>query len=170
MGKEMFFIGTLHLGLTNIGELLSLIKGFDPKLILVEIVDKDIASNNLSSYPVEMVEVLKFARFNNLDVKGFDVKIDVINKDLSNEDILKISNEQVDFIRNYSWKDFNKTELLKELNSISHNLFDKKNWDLRQSKMKKNIDKFSKDKRCVVICGASHIPFFKNEFEKAKFL
>ncbi|MFT4283164.1 MAG: hypothetical protein ACMXX6_01940 [Candidatus Woesearchaeota archaeon] len=168
--KDLFFIGTLHLGLTNLEELIGFIKDFDPELILVEIVNDDIKSNNLVSYPVEMVYVLKYCNLRNIKVKGFDISIDVLNKDLSNDEVKAITRRQVDFIKDYSWIDFNKPSFIEKLNSLSGNLFDKSNWDFRQEKMKSNIKNLSNSKRCVVVCGASHIPFFKKEFEKAKFL
>jgi hypothetical protein len=168
--ENISFIGTLHLGLTNLKELKDILDSLSPDLLLVEITSDDLAKDNLATYPEEMVFCVKYYKSKEIDCKGFDVDIDVINKKLSNEDVREIGNKQIEFISNYNWKDFNNDNLIEMLGSIAPDLFDRKKWSLRQSKMKQNILKLSKGyKRVVVICGCSHIPFFEKEFKSSKF-
>jgi pheromone shutdown protein TraB len=167
---ELIFIGTLHCGFTNKKELRRIIYELNPDLLLVEITEQDTQRNNLSDYPEEMIFALNFAKQKNISCKGFDSEIDVLKKGIKNEDEQKVIKSQERIIHKYSWKDFNKSNLSKELSALADKIIDLDKWNKREEEMKLNIERLIPLKGTVLILtGSGHIPFFKTNFKDAKF-
>ena len=164
---KMFFIGTLHKGLTNLQELEELILSYNPDLLGLEITHKDLISNNVSHYPNEMIFALELAKKHKMKFFGFDSDIKVMNDDVDEENILI---EQKELIKKNNWKDFNKLNLTKKLNQISKPLFNQEKWEERELEMEQNILKNINNEKSIVLTGVGHIDFFKKKFPNSKFL
>jgi len=122
---SLIFIGTLHYGITPEDELIKLLENLKPSLLLVEICQEDIETNNIQEYPDEMKAALKWAANKHVVVRGFDSKIEPLRKDASSEDIKSLNDEQMTIIKRHDWKDFNRVSLIKTLRTKSwHKVID----------------------------------------------
>ncbi len=166
---NLFFVGTLHAGLTPNKELEAIIKEINPDRILVEILQEDIEKVQVGSYPPEMVFAYKFARNNKIRVLGFDSKVDIFQDSVTKADDQELLLQQKRIIGNKSWKLFNKSEnakLLTEVDQIS----DMNRWRKREKEMARNIRKVVfENKKVLVITGCGHLDYFEQEFPNAVF-
>jgi len=169
MSASLYFIGTLHAGITSNNELGLLIEEISPDQILVEIAQEDLEKNNLDGYPPEMIFAYDFAKNNNILVNGFDLKINVLKAGVTEEDSQRLILLQKKIVGDRSWKDFNRSEDEKELNKVD-NITDWNKWRNREIELGKNIRKIIlKGKKVLVITGCGHLDFFEQLFEKATF-
>jgi len=167
---EIIFIGTLHCGFTNEKELEKIILDINPDLLLVEICQEDIKRDKISQYPKEMIFALNLAKKNDISYEGFDSSISILKKGISSKDEKKVIDLQEKIIKQFSWKEFNKSNLNNKLSEISKDIIDMKKWNQREHKMKSNIKNIIPEKGAILILtGTGHIPFFKKEFPNAKF-
>lgn len=170
MTQEIFFIGTLHAGFTNILELKDLVNNLNPDQLFVEIEQKDLENETIDSYPSEMIALYNWAKQENILVCGFDSNIDVIKKGKTSKDNADVILKQEEIIKNYDWKEFNKQELNEKLDFISKNLINYTNWNIREKEMAGNIrQQIIKKGKIIVLTGSAHLSYFKKEFSKAKF-
>ena len=169
--KKLFFIGTLHAGITPNKELAQILKTLKPDQLLVEIHQKDVVNNYLKNYPVEMVFALRWAKRNKIQVKGFAHHIDMLAKGKTQKDNLVVIQEQKKVIKKYFWHDFNKEKYTKLLNTKNFKpLIDQKAWKQCEEAMARNIKKYqSKKGVSVVLCGVGHLSFFEKKFKQAIF-
>ena len=94
----------------------------------------------------------------------------VMKEGKNKEDNEKVILKQEKIIKKYDWKQFNQEKLNTKLNSLSKNLINKNNWNLREEEMSKNIQKsISKKGTVVVLTGCAHLSYFEKAFPKAKF-
>ncbi len=169
--KKLFFIGTLHAGLTPTKELAQILVSLKPDQLLLEIHQEDISNNYLKNYPVEMIFALRWAKRNKIQVKGFTSHIEMLAKGKNQKDNLSVIKEQKKIIKQYSWHDFNKEKYAKLLNTKNFKaLIDLKAWGKCEKVMAKNIKKYQiKNGISVVLCGVGHLSFFEKKFKKAVF-
>jgi len=169
MSSNLYFLGTLHAGLTINNELELIIKQIDPDQILVEVAQVDIDQNNIDSYPPEMILAFTLSKENKIPVNGFDSKMNILKPNITEQDNRRLIERQKLIIGNRSWKDFNLSENARLLYE-SNNLINQDKWQLRQHKMVENIKKLaSKNKRVLIITGCAHLDFFEHSFKDATF-
>lgn len=171
MPRKIIVIGTLHAGITPNNELKDAIVKFKPDQLLVEIANDDIFINDLNLYPPEMTFALKWAKSNNVNVAGFDSKINVFRKGAMPEDNQAIIEKQKKLIKKLSWKDFNKIENEKLLDvEGSDELINKNKERMRENEMLKNIqDNIIESGTVVIITGTAHLNFFERNIKDAIF-
>ena len=116
--QHLIFIGTLH-GITPKEELIKILEQQEPNQLLIEIAQEDIDKGAVDSYPPEMIDAYNWAKAHNIQVFGFDSKINVLAGGKTKEDEERISKEQDEIIKKYNWKDFNKEEYDELLNTKS---------------------------------------------------
>jgi pheromone shutdown protein TraB len=165
--QNIIIIGTLHAGSTPNEDLEKIFRKYKPTQILVEISQNDI-NNNISEYPPEMIFTYKWAIENNIKVNGFDSKINVFKEGVTENDNLELIKEQEKLIKNYSWKDFNKSEneKLLDIDEITDHVKEKK----REQKMLKNINATIDDDGVIlIITGCGHLDFLEQNIKKAIF-
>ncbi len=169
--KKIIIIGTLHAGLTPKNELKEVLEKYNPNQLLIEIAEEDIKNREFYSYPLEMVFAYDWANKNKVKVNGFDLKIDVLRKGMKEEDNQKVIEEQKKLMNNFSWKDMNKAENLKKLDTDSaKNLVDSKKEEKREFEMLKNIKNSMIDNgKILIITGCGHLDFFEKHIINAVF-
>jgi hypothetical protein len=169
----LIFIGTLHCGHTPEAELIKIIEGFDPSRLLVEISQSDIKNKDIEKYPDEMRAALTWGTNQHIEVRGFDSSIKTLKESTSEEDLKNLDEEQTKIISKHDWKDFNKAQFDKILETKSwQKIVDKTKDNERELEMHKNIIRLTRDSDSdvtVVITGSGHIPFFKSKFSIAEF-
>ena len=169
--RKIIIIGTLHAGLTPENELKEVLEKYNPNQLLIEIAEEDIKNREFYSYPLEMVFAYDWANKNKVKVNGFDLKIDVLRKGMKEEDNQKVIEEQKKLMNNFSWKDMNKAENLKKLDTDSaKNLVDSKKEEKREFEMLKNIKNSMIDNgKILIITGCGHLDFFEKHIINAVF-
>lgn len=168
--RKLIFIGTLHARLTPKTELFSVLDEYDFDLILIEVQQSDLDSNNLDRYPPEMLDAFSYAKSKGIKVKGFDCGFNVILKGKSDDDNLAVIEEQKKLLAGLNWKDFNKEINLKLIDIKSENdLIDQEKWDERENLMMENIEKELIDGTVIIITGAGHLKYFEKYFKDAEF-
>ncbi len=171
--RKIIIIGTLHAGLTPENELKEVLEKYSPDQLLVEIVEEDVKKEKFDSYPPEMIFVYKWAKKNKIKVNGFDSKIDVFSKGMAEEDNEKVIQEQKILMNNLNlkWKDMNKAENLKKLDTDSaKKLVDPEKEAKRESEMLKNIKKsMIRGGTIVIITGCGHLEFLERHIKDAIF-
>lgn len=171
MSRKIIVIGTLHAGITPNDELREAIEGFKPDQLLIEIANDDIAKNNISLYPPEMIFALRWAKSKHLKFAGFDSKIDVFREGVTPEDNQAIIEKQKKLIEKLSWKDFNKigNEKLLDVEGIDK-LSDKDKEREREYELLQNIEaNIIKSGTVVIITGTAHLNFFERMLKDAIF-
>lgn len=171
MPKKIIVIGTLHAGITPNNELKEVIERLKPDQLLIEIANDDIAENNLSSYPPEMIFALEWAKINNIKVVGFDSKINVFREGVMPKDNQAMIEKQKKIIKKISWKDFNKieNEKLLDVDGLDE-LIDHDKERARENEMLKNIEANIIERGTIVlITGTAHLNFFERNIKDAIF-
>jgi hypothetical protein len=168
--SELIFIGTLHAGLTPHNELQAILEKYAPELLLIEISQSDIDSNNLSDYPDEMVFAFEWAKTNNIQVKGFDSKINTLMDNKTSLDNEAVIAEQKILLGKHTWIDANIDKVMRLLDTAeSIALTDKSKEHLREEEMRDNINKLISNSKIVILTGVDHLPFFEKTFKNAIF-
>lgn len=167
---EIVFVGTLHCGFTDTEELKEIILDIDPDLLLVEISQEDIENKNISQYPDEMRYAYRLAEELGISCKGFDTKVSVSKKGIPSELTQEIIAEQGKIIKQYSWKEFNNSDLNQKLTSLSVEMIDFEKWNQRELEMNKNIETLTpRHGTVLILTGTAHLAFFERVFPNAKF-
>ncbi len=165
---KIIIIGTLHVGLTPNKDLEEIFLNYKPTQILSEINQGDINNNNISEYPPEMIFAYKWATENKIKVNGFDSKIDVFKKGVTDRDNQNLIAKQKEIISNYSWRDFNQVEKEKLLNV--GDITDQQKERDREIEMLNNINKVMVEQGVVlIITGCAHLNFFEENIKNAIF-
>lgn len=169
--KKIIIIGTLHAGLTPENELKEILEKSNPDQLLVEIAKEDIKKGKLGFYPPEMVISYTWAKKNRIKVNGFDSKIDVLMKGISEEDNQRVIEEQKKLMGNFTWKDMNKTENFKKLNTDSaKKLVDPEKEEKREFEMLKDIkNSMLGTGTILIVTGCGHLNFFEKHIKNAIF-
>lgn len=169
--KQIFVIGTLHAGLTPKKELIKVLIQYNPDQLLVEIVEQDLISGNLTSYPEEMVHAYHWAKSKGIDVKGFDSPINTFKSGKAESDNQKVIEEQKKLLKNLGWKDMNKKENSQLLNTDSlKQLIDLQKEENRRIQMLRNIKKLMMPVgKVVILTGTNHLDFLEKQFPEATF-
>ncbi len=169
--KKIIILGTLHAGLTPEDELKEVLEEYNPHQLLIEIAEEDIKNGKFDSYPPEMVFAYNWAKKNKVKVNGFDSKIDVLRKGMTEEDNQKLIEKQKKLMNIFTWKDMNKTENLKKLDADSaKNLIDQKKEEKREFEMLKNIkNSMIENGKILIITGCGHLDFFEKYISNAIF-
>ena len=151
-------------GLTPKEELQKLLEQYHPDQLLIEIKEEDLKTKKIENYPSEMIFTYAFAKENNIEVKGFDAKVEGILKKEEKELIKK----EGEIIKNLSWKEMNKKENQNKLRKVSKEFMDTKKEEERQYKMLKNINKkMRKDKTIMILTGCGNLDFFKRHIKES---
>ncbi|NTW75990.1 MAG: hypothetical protein HGB34_03755 [Candidatus Moranbacteria bacterium] len=169
MKQTITIIGTLHAGFTPEAELRAIIERYRPDLVLVEIVQEDIDSRNISDYPPEMVFAYRWAVENGVSVKGFDSKIDTFRGGFSKERNDEIVRKQGEIIAKHDWKDFNRPEIdgLLDIRELADSI-DPELEAEREALMLKNIRESIGDASAVlVLAGCGHLDFLEKAMPDA---
>lgn len=169
--RKIIIIGTLHSGLTPEDELKEVLERYNPDQLLIEIAEEDIKNGKFDFYPPEMIFAYNWAKKNKVKVNGFDSKMDVLRKGMTEEDNQKVIEEQKKVMNNFTWKDMNKTETLKKLDTDSaKNLIDHKKEEKREFELLKNIkDSMIENGKILIITGCGHLDFFEEDIRNAFF-
>jgi hypothetical protein len=170
MGK-IIIVGTLHAGLTLENELEEVLERYNPDQLLVEIAQVDIENGKLDSYPPEMVFAYNWAKKNKAKVNGFDSKIDVFRKGITEENNQKVIKEQKKLMKNLTWRDMNKSENLKKLDTASAiELIDPEKEEKREFEMLRNIQNLMLGMGTIlIVTGCGHLDFFEKHIKNAIF-
>ena len=166
--QNIIIIGTLHAGLTPNEDLEKIFSEYKPTQILVEINQKDISGGDVKHYPPEMVFAYGWAAGNNVKINGFDSKINIFKKGITENDNSDLIEKQKKLIKNYSWKDFNKSgiEKLLDIDDITDSVKEKR----REREMLKNINELIDDEGIVlIITGCGHLDFLERNIKNAIF-
>jgi hypothetical protein len=168
---KIIIIGTLHAGLTPNRELGNVLKNLNPDLLLVEIANDDLIKNNLAGYPEEIIFACKWAKENGIKISGFDSKINIFKNEVLPDDNAELLEEQKKLLGKFSWKDCNKKENEKLLDTKKEEMIiDKKKWKKRENEMLKNIEKnIPNNGTIVIITGVGHLDFFEKKMKNAIF-
>ena len=168
---KLYIIGTLHAGLTPNEELEEVLREYEPQQLLVEIAQEDIDSDDISKYPSEMVFAYNWARKNELPVAGFDCKMNTFKTGKTSEDNENLIEKQKASMGKLTWKDMNKSENDRILNSAiseDENVVDAELEKIRNEKMVENIKRIkAKNGNIVVLTGCAHLDFFQTSFPMA---
>lgn len=169
--KKVIIIGTLHAGLTQENELKEILKKYNPNQLLIEVAQADIKNGKLNSCPPEMVFAYNWAKKNKIRVNGFDSKIDVYKKGITEEDNKRVIKEQKKLMKNLSWKEMNKSENLKKINTSSaRKLVNPEKEEKREYEMLKNINKaMIYNGTILIVTGCGHLDFLKRYVKGAIF-
>lgn len=171
--QQLIFIGTLHLGFTPLTELKELLLTHKPNMLLVEIQQQDLNTDNISTYPEEMQFCVNYAKEHAINCKGFDCSINIEYKKVQKEDQERLLQEQTKIIQQHNWKTFNKEEYGDILKTLSWNkVININKWNEREEHMNKNIQEIIKQQNgtIVIVTGSGHIPYFRKQFPKARFI
>ncbi len=167
---EVILIGTLHAGLTPNKELEEVILSLSPNKILVEICQDDIDKDNLKEYPEEMVFALNWSLKNKVEVKGFDVHIDIKIEDenCNNAELIEESKRK---IKDYNWKEMNDRNKIRLLDFIDNHI----NLDKERERELGMLDNINKEIKIfngivLIITGVGHLDFFGKHMKGVKFL
>lgn len=167
--KKIIIIGTLHAGITPNEELGLVFEKYKPDQILVEMLNDDIANNNIDDYPPEMVFALSWAKMNDIDVAGFDSDIDVFQDGVADTDNQKLIDQQKKLITK-SWTEYNRAENLKLLDIENMNIVDDNKEQEREAEMLNNINAVIADNGTIlIVTGCGHLDFFEKNIDKALF-
>jgi len=123
--NNVYFIGTLHGGLTDHRQLQDVLEEYQPDQLLVEIIDDDLGNEAIKKYPDEMQFAYNWAKNNDITCRGFDVDIDVRKSGVSKEDEDRVIAEEDEILDGYSWKDANRSEITALLKPYSDKVTDK---------------------------------------------
>ncbi len=173
--RKIIVIGTVHGGFTPNNELQDVLENFKPGQLLVEIAEEDIKKDNLKEYPSEMICAYNWAKKRKIPVNGFDSTINVLAEGITEEHNKKAIKIQLKRIERYTWKDLNKEEYLKMVDSELlppplNQLIDEKKMKQREKEMVKNIKKYIHKKGdIIIITGAGNLKIFEKEFPNAIF-
>lgn len=169
--RNLIFIGTLHAGITPKDELADILKGLKPTQLLVEIQQKDIASNNLKDYPDEMIFAYHWAIKNKIPAFGFDSGINELSDNATTEDEERLVQRDRQIVSQHNWKDFNKDEYMKLFETEEDSaLVNEKKSNLRELEMLQNINGgIDPNGTIIVLTGAYHLKYFENKFKDATF-
>ncbi|MFH1972091.1 MAG: hypothetical protein ABIJ18_01295 [archaeon] len=167
--RKIIIIGTLHAGLTSKNELQKILEKINPDQLLVEIAEEDIKNGKFDLYPPEMIFAYKWGKKRRINVNGFDSKINVIRKGLTEEDNQQVIKEQKKLMQNLNWKDMNKSKNLKKIKTnSSKKLIDPIKEAKRESELLKNIKKtMIPDGIITIITGCGHLDFFSKHIKGA---
>ncbi len=120
-----------------------------------------------------MIFAYHWAQNNNIEVKGFDSKIDVralgIQKD--QEKMVIEEEKEIEKEMKLGWKDMNKENNLRLYDTeLWRKLIDWKKWNQREKEMLDNIQKLIiKEGTIVIVTGAAHLTFFEKNIKEAIF-
>lgn len=169
--RKIIVIGTLHAGSTPNKELKAVLERYEPDQLLVEIAQKDIDRGKIVSYPPEMRFVCKWGKRMRIKVSGFDSKINVMKKGVTERDNQRLIKEEGWLMRGLTWKDLNKSSNLKKIDTpLYHRIVDHKKERKREVQMAKNIINSMVSRGAVVIVtGAGHLDFFQKRIPNAIF-
>lgn len=163
---KLFFVGTIHEDITPPDELVEVVASVDPDMVLVEIAQEDVDSNEVESYPSEMQAIHAWAVKNDLPVYGFDYLVEVMRSDVDEEAAQTDLDTLKQHFRRIGWKQANKessppVDFFAKYCDMS--LFSK-----RQEEMARNIKQVATG-RAVVVTGTAHLDFFADVFPGACF-
>jgi uncharacterized protein (UPF0335 family) len=170
--SNLIFIGTLHGGLTPEQELIKIVEGFQPSILLVEINQEDVENKNTKEYPEEMQAILQWGEHRQIEIHGFDSNIDPLQKNISESDLKRLDEEQQEILDEHNWEEFNKETKSEALKTTSwHKVINLRRWDEREQEMYQNIVRITSDSAgiIVVVTGSGHLSFFKSKFSSAQF-
>ena len=165
--QKIFIIGTIH-GHTPSEELKKVVENLNPDQLLIELPeDAPEKFKKKKDIRDEMMFMYRWAKEKRIPVYLFDEYQPLFNDGMSvnSPEYKKFIDESRLVLEKYSWKDFNKSEVSKELdNSLSRKLFDPQKAKMREEKMLAKIKRHMiSDGSIVIITGTSHLDFFKNQ-------
>ncbi|MCK5449910.1 hypothetical protein KAI32_03520 [Candidatus Pacearchaeota archaeon] len=170
--KKIIVIGTMH----NIfpkhkDELKSIIEEIDPDQVLVEIEKKDLNSDEIKSYPKEIVFAYNWAIKNKKKVDAFDVDMNLWKKGVTQKDEDRIEKEWFQKYGKHNWKFFNKKTSENRLTIWTiDEIIDQNKMGVRQKNMLENIKRISiKEGKVLILTGAYHLDFFAKHLKQATF-
>lgn len=172
--RNIYIIGTLH-GFTPIEDLSDILEKLNFTQILIELPEdapeKFKENNDIRD---EMMWTYQWAKKKGVKVGLFDEYQPLFKKGMSVEspEYKEYVEKEREFLKKYTWQDFNKVEFLEKLNlhteEIEEKLFDRMKSRKREKKMLENIKRLmSAEGNVVIITGVSHLDFFKKNLENA---
>lgn len=174
--KKVIIIGTIHLNWTPREELWEVLNNINPDQVLVELSGEELNMRPRSdSIRDEIFSAYDWAIQNNKLVNYFDTEDSPLKDGVTGKEpeFLEHELKSKELLKNYSWKDLNKTEPwriseVKELeDKITEKYFDMKKSKEREQKMLGNILNKLIEGTNVVITGAGHLSFFEKEIPDA---
>ena len=113
---------------------------------------------------------------NRIPVTVFDVEQSGLKEGVTGKEPEFMDHElkSKELLKNYSWKDLNKIEpwQISEVAALEKEIvekyFDKENSKQREFQMMQNIKQELVDGRNVIVTGAGHLTFFKEQFPEAR--
>ena len=174
--KEIICIGTIHLNWTPENELVDVLNELKPDHVFVELSPEELQGQREESIRDEMFFAYDWAIKNRIPVTVFDVEQSGLKEGVTGKEPEFMDHElkSKELLKNYSWKDLNKIEpwQISEVAALEKEIvekyFDKEKSKQREFQMMKNIKRRLVDGRNVVVTGAGHLTFFKEQFPEAK--
>jgi len=169
--RKIIVIGTLHGGITSGSELQKVLEEYNPDQLLVEIAQEDLDSNQLSSYPSEMIFASNWAKEKGIRLNGFDSKINVLKEGMTEADNQRVIEEQKALMGKLSWKDMNKASNYEKIETESAKaLVDWEKEAERESEMARNAaNSMIETGTVVILTGCGNLGLFRKQFKNAIF-
>lgn len=173
--KQISVIGTIHLNWTPKDELEKVLTDLQPDQLLIELSPEELKRPRTESIRDEMFIAYDWALLNKVKVAVFDVEEDILNEGITGKEPEFMEHElkSKELLKEYSWKDLNKiepwqtSEITALEKEIEEKYFDKDKSRRREFQMFENIKEKLVDGQNVIVTGAGHLTFFKEQFPSA---
>ncbi|MBI4019810.1 MAG: hypothetical protein HY367_00640 [Candidatus Aenigmarchaeota archaeon] len=169
--RKIYVIGTLHNMMPrHKKELIGILERMNPDQVLVEIAWSDLKAGKLAKYPKEMAVAYMWAVRKHKKAGGFDSKINIIKKSVTQRKAKEIEKKMFRRVRKLGWKELNKARHEHILDDLYDLLVDTRKHTMREREMLKNIRRLAgKEGRILIVTGAGHLPFFEKNLKGAVF-